>query len=232
MKLNYLLRLWISLVLTTSVAWGQTFTPLRQVVRRPVAEVSYEARLTVSGNYLYFVVRDDATGVEVWRTDGTPAGTLLLKDVVPGPQPTGTGVQDLVDVQGTLYFMANDTHELWKTDGTESGTVLVRAFGGIVAGLMAYNNLLIFSPPGGGLWRTDGTPAGTFQLASRFERGRGSMVIYQNSLYFYAASGPGFQETSLLKADGSEAGTTLVKQIPGTMQTIGAGVDGVYFTAI
>ena len=72
-------------------------------------------------------------GRELWRTDGTAAGTTLVKDIDPGP----TGGDDvLVSYQPTiaavgdhLYFTAQHAAsgvELWRTDGTEAGTELVR----------------------------------------------------------------------------------------------------------
>src|SRR6516165_123726 len=59
-------------------------------------------------------------------SDGTAAGTVLVKDINPGGAGSNPG--GLIDVNGTLFFAANDgTHgtELWKSDGTASGTVLV-----------------------------------------------------------------------------------------------------------
>src|SRR5262245_14321839 len=34
---------------------------------------------------LLFRADDGVTGTELWRTDGTEAGTVLVKDIVPGP---------------------------------------------------------------------------------------------------------------------------------------------------
>jgi ELWxxDGT repeat protein len=59
-------------------------------------------------------------------SDGTAAGTVLVKDINPGGASSNPG--GLADVNGILFFAANDgTHgsELWKSDGTASGTVLV-----------------------------------------------------------------------------------------------------------
>jgi ELWxxDGT repeat protein len=63
---------------------------------------------------------------ELWRSDGTAAGTVLVKDIAPGgaiAKPT-----DLTVVNGTLFFVATSTsgRELWKSDGTTAGTVLVK----------------------------------------------------------------------------------------------------------
>ena len=75
---------------------------------------------------LYFA-NDGAHGTELWKTDGTGAGTAMVKDIWSGSvssKPTW-----LTDVGGTLYFSARDTthgRELWKSDGTAAGTTLVK----------------------------------------------------------------------------------------------------------
>src|SRR5262249_3083592 len=83
---------------------------------------------------MYFLANDAAHGFEVWRTDGTEAGTFLLKDICPGsPGSFGSGDSfeffNGVGVAGSFFFAANDgVHgfELWKTDGTTAGTSLFK----------------------------------------------------------------------------------------------------------
>jgi ELWxxDGT repeat protein len=54
---------------------------------------------------LYFPAHVEATtGQELWRTDGTPAGTEVL-DLVPGP--LSSLPQYLRTAGGRLYFAAN-----------------------------------------------------------------------------------------------------------------------------
>ena len=69
---------------------------------------------------LYFVAGDFLHGDELWKSDGTAAGTVMVKDIAP-PGSGSSGPEDLTNVSGTLYFEANDgSHgkELWKTNGT------------------------------------------------------------------------------------------------------------------
>ena len=71
----------------------------------------------------------------LWKSDGTTAGTMLLKEFTKGREPEPKG---LVNVNGTLYFIANTVwqtgdsviiaEELWKSDGTVAGTRLVKEF--------------------------------------------------------------------------------------------------------
>ena len=57
-------------------------------------------------------------GDELWRTDGTAAGTFRLASSVPE-------ASDFLEVQGELYFLTPDA--LWQSDGTAAGTRQVNA---------------------------------------------------------------------------------------------------------
>src|SRR2546430_3233928 len=74
---------------------------------------------------LYFNADDGTHGVELYKSNGTLAGTSMLKDI----NPTGSSLPASFFVfNGIFYFTANDgTHgvELWKTDGTSDGTPMV-----------------------------------------------------------------------------------------------------------
>jgi ELWxxDGT repeat protein len=82
---------------------------------------------TAFGGKLFFTADDGVSGRELWSTDGTPVGTRLVRDIVPGPvgsRPTGLTVAG-----GRLFFAADDgAHgkELWQSDGTAEGTRLVQ----------------------------------------------------------------------------------------------------------
>jgi ELWxxDGT repeat protein len=74
-----------------------------------------------------FAATDGISGTELWRSDGTSAGTVLVKDINPGAAdsfPTG-----FFNWNGSVYFSAIDSlsgRELWKTDGTVAGTMRVK----------------------------------------------------------------------------------------------------------
>ena len=77
------------------------------------------------GGALYFTASEATNGTELWKSDGTEAGTVPVKDICPG---TGnSSPYYLANVNGTLYFRANEGkgQELWKSDGREAGTTLV-----------------------------------------------------------------------------------------------------------
>ena len=123
-----------------------------------------------------------ATGSELWKSDGTAAGTVIVKDINPG---AGHAVPDGLSVMGSyVYFSANDGTvgtELWRSDGTAAGTEMVKdiwegpdagaspiEYSGIVNnGVNAYFFATTPNDDSGDateIWRTDGTAAGTVQI--------------------------------------------------------------------
>ncbi|HZN66605.1 MAG TPA: ELWxxDGT repeat protein, partial [Tepidisphaeraceae bacterium] len=86
----------------------------------------YYGDSAVSGGSLYFPSYQPQSGMELWKSDGTPAGTVLLRDFLPGP--LGSAPHAFAAAAGAVYFVADDGvagSELWKTDGTAGGTVRV-----------------------------------------------------------------------------------------------------------
>lgn len=207
------------------------------LLRDPTGLLQYHytdvRELTVSGGLLFFTARDTLHGRELWVSDGTPGGTKIVQDIYPG-QPSGLDeyypTHSLTDVNGTLFFIANDGSsgwELWKSDGTTAGTKLVKdIYPGLMNSLPTYlcnvNGILYFgaSHPtyGRELWRSDGTLAGT-AMVSDIVSGTGSSsptyITNVNGISFFeATSGAG---SELWKSDGTLGGTVLVKDIyPGS----------------
>src|SRR5262249_56515306 len=94
---------------------------------------AYPQNHTVVNGTLFFTANDGVNGTELWKSDGTAAGTVLVKDIRPGNSPYGfplsSSPRNLTAVGDELFFSANDGIsglELWKSDGTATGTVLVK----------------------------------------------------------------------------------------------------------
>ncbi len=188
---------------------------------------------TVAGNYVFFVYDDDVHGSEVWRSDGTTAGTFMVKDIMAGRG--GSAPQELFSFKGALYFAAfsyGSGGELWKSDGTPGGTVLLKnikpdhlAYNSSNAGrFTVFNDQLYFFASEDGdnaqdLWKTDGTAGGTVKVKefNAYAYGAAACVAH-NTLYFVYAN-------SLWQSDGTSAGTTPVMDLgaigPVTLTTTG-----------
>ncbi|MBL0307320.1 MAG: T9SS type A sorting domain-containing protein [Chitinophagaceae bacterium] len=166
-----------------------------------------------------------AFGRELWKSDGTWAGTVLVKDIYPGP--IGGTKRYFTNVNGTLYFSADDGvngEELWKSDGTSAGTIMVKdilpgEIGSSPQNLTNVNGVLYFSATDGingqELWKSDGTEAGTVLVKDINPGGIGSapntLTNLNGVLHFAAADAANGWE--LWKSDGTTLGTVLVKDI-------------------
>ena len=185
---------------------------------------------------LFFTAEDSAYGRELWKSDGTEEGTVLVKDISPhrnGSIASSSRPRSFVNYKEHVYFAAYDsTHgeELWKSDGTEDGTVLVKdvlpGTAGRVFDLAVVGDLLYFTAPdsalGNTLWKSDGTEEGTVlvkDIDPSSENFLPSHLINADGTLFLLAS-DGVHGRELWKSDGTEEGTVLVKDIRSGSQGI------------
>ena len=199
--------------------------------------------------YLYFNGTNVSSGTELWRSDGTTAGTKLFADIVKGTSPSDPVA--LTKVGSTLFFIANTAEfgrELWKVDSGATAPVMVKdirtGYGSSgVVGLVAYKNKLYFSAGADAsgdyeLYTSDGTDTGTYMVKDINPGTSNSQpylfTICKNILYFVATSSTSGQE--LWRTDGTANGTYLVKDVyPGTsgssISSLAANKDTLYFNA-
>jgi ELWxxDGT repeat protein len=89
-------------------------------IATPATQGSFPNSLTPFGNFLYFSATDTSVGVELWRTNGNPGGTSIVRDINLDPGE-GSSPSQFFPFGDFLYFSADDSEtgeELWRTDGT------------------------------------------------------------------------------------------------------------------
>jgi ELWxxDGT repeat protein len=162
----------------------------------------------VSKGIAFFVGEDATHGAELWRTDGTAAGTRLVVDIHPGPGHSRP--DQFVDVNGVLFFRASEYGgALWQSDGSAAGTVPVPTMTGAYA-LTLVNQKLFFVTGFSGvnfgsanLWVSNGTAAETVKLNTFTSLDSLTAV---NDLLFFSVN-----HKELWVSDGTIAGTHRVK---------------------
>jgi ELWxxDGT repeat protein len=159
-------------------------------------------------------------------------GTVRVRDIRPGN--AGSTPTQLIDVSGTLYFVANDGVagiELWTSDGTEQGTRLVsdlRPGGGDAkpVNLTNIDGQLYFHANDGSLgvelWRSDGSAAGT-ELIADFDAAAGVGLSSLEGRLVVVTLNDAFREQLWIEAASLTA-------FPGDYDASGA-VDGADFLA-
>jgi ELWxxDGT repeat protein len=191
------------------------------------ADGSGPGNLTDVNGTLFFTAFDPTHGRELWRSNGTAAGTRMVKDINPG---AGSSIDlihsfPLTRINGIAFFPArdgSDRRELWKSDGTAAGTTKVAqvAMGITHTRLRAdLHGTLLFQGVdaihGAELWKSDGTAAGTTLVKDIAPGDLASypydLTPFHGTLFFAADDRTHGRE--LWKSDGTEAGTTIVKDI-------------------
>lgn len=186
-------------------------------------------RIVASGQNAYFTAATKY-GRELWTSDGTTAGTHLVKDIIPG---SGGGITNdvIVPFGSVALFNANvksgtTATETWRTDGTEAGTYPLTYNTAnpwdfiVTAGTARVGNVLYGEVRNrdSGLYAlgvTDGTTAGTQAVSSTFTQNLSGFCVVDGVIYFTGSDSIAGQE--LWRSDGTPANTVRVADIrPGT----------------
>ena len=231
--------LFVSLLFCNKTVYSQQPTMVKDINPGTNNSFTYQSGFTAIGSTLYFSATDGTNGLELWKSDGTNAGTIMVKDI---NLSSSSGPKNLTNVNGTLFFTANNGingRELWKSDGTEAGTLMIKDLNpsltddiGLIYVLINFNGTLFFSANannnGTELWKSDGTEAGTVMVIDinpgfTFDvpnRSNPTNFINVNGTLFFVAYNE-INGNELWKSDGTEAGTVMVSNTPGTDSTVG-----------
>lgn len=208
---------------------------------------SHPEALVAAGDYLYFTANDIENGRELWRTDGTAGGTVLVRDIFPGS--ASSNPESLVAVGDRLYFSADDgLHgvELWRSDGTFEGTAMemeINLHGSSnPKHLTVFGEMLLFSAfsPDTGEEPWIVVPGKLPEALKHIAEGARSsspagFTVWREHVYFQADDGVHGME--LWRTDGTTAGTVMVRDVinapfePVSMKQHGVYNDMLYFAA-
>jgi ELWxxDGT repeat protein len=189
------------------------------------------------GGVVFFSATDGVFGRELWKSDGTDGGTVMVRDINTGSE--GSEACCLFPGGGMLYFRASDGFsgaELWRSDGIEGGTFQVRD---INVGTPS-SDPLPFARLGGAvlvvaddgmngreLWRSDGTDGGTvfvrdinpgpFSAFPVLEPEdielHPEVAVWESEEIVYFPANDGAIGIELWGTDGTEAGTRLIREL-------------------
>ena len=173
----------------------------------------------------HFAALQDFHGTwRIWRSDGTPAGTVALKALPRSSN--GTTPSGFVQHGGKIYFWADGDRtgrEPWVTDGTPEGTFMLKdicrgSSSSSPSSFQMYGDSVYFTANDAKqrrVWKTDGTPKGTV-VTNAIPKGKsaGSSFAILDGTFFYTA----FQDDgiALWKTDGTSRGSSEVAKVGGS----------------
>ena len=165
---------------------------------------------------LYFTAQDTFGNEELWSTDGTQGGTVLVKDINPNGS---SSIGNMVKVGNRLLFMAADNNnfdfDLWSTDGTSSGTVKVTELNQLSNSSLNPQNIsvmgsrLLFCTQTQ-LMITNGTTAGTDSLLAITTYSQGFGYCDLNSKVYFLLPNMNNGQFEIWRTDGTIMGTERV----------------------
>ncbi|HVC93403.1 MAG TPA: ELWxxDGT repeat protein [Pirellulales bacterium] len=222
-------------------ATGFTASILAQINGAPASSDPHD--IVVVGNEAFFAATDQGHGTELWKSDGTAAGTVLVKDIVPGT--ASSNPENLTNVNGTLFFTVGNS--LWKSDGTAGGTVELQQFSlpllsvGI-GNLTPCQSSVFFTVSDRlheQLWKSDGTPGGTVELQQFSLVGLtdpiGNLTVSRSNVFFTVNSAQSIfdqPDLQLWTSNGTAGGTVALEQSPSGFPASGfTDVNGTLYFA-
>jgi ELWxxDGT repeat protein len=172
------------------------------------------------GTEMFFGADNGINGVELWKTDGSAVGTMMVKDINPGSADGFTpGI--VSGFEGHFYFTGSDPTigpQPWVSDGTADGThlftVMEPAPDNGLEFRIAHNGwlyMMVGTSTSLGtqfsLWKTDGTAASTLKVKDlcmdcTFDS---KILTYNDKLYFFLYVMYGTEV--LWETDGTAEGT-------------------------
>jgi ELWxxDGT repeat protein len=165
--------------------------------------------------HLYFTADDGVHGRELWRSNGTAAGTQVV-DINPGP--VGSNPKHLFAANDGFYFFATDAQGLSQlmtlAPGSTSPVALAQLSPNCSQWVVLRDKVYVAAAQGGmqQLWTSDGTPSGTVPIIDPTTSLTAChLTVISNTLFF---SGPWDQVNALWYSDATRAGTKMFNPTP------------------
>lgn len=197
------------------------------------SQAEYAKFFSADENKAYFYCTDGVNGFEIWVTDGTEAGTYMVKDITPGSTSTsiyteapifGNNLRD-----GKFYFFCFTQaagYEPWVSDGTEAGTFMLADISpGAGSSAVSYTYNQFYNYNGAmyffasqfnsykyDLYKTDGTQAGTELVSNIFDTNHSVLNLFEKDGLLYIITTNNLPK--LWSTDGTQSGTQLVTTFP------------------
>jgi ELWxxDGT repeat protein len=161
---------------------------------------------------VFFSANDGIHGHELWKSDGTEVGTIMVRDIRSGEK--GSNPALFAVIQGRVFFAANDGRHglrMWVSDGTADGTKLLKGSppplsenwsgGGsaVVRGSLYFTTLRRYR-----IWRADGTMTGTFPLGIE-----GRCIASAGRTVFFVHNAT----SEVWRTDGTREGTFMLQHL-------------------
>lgn len=189
----------------------------------------------VVGSTVYFTADTAGVGRELWKSDGTAAGTSMVADIVPGVKGAFDTNTRLAALNGSVYFVSIRPgfagFDLGVSDGTAAGTRVVKELvpQDAASTLTTAGSLLYMGT--NELWRSDGTAAGTYGLVTGETRPTVFAVTHAfGRAFFLKRVGTTWSEVELWSTDGTQAGTARVIALAGETTALTAVAGKLYFS--
>ncbi|MEE9127169.1 MAG: ELWxxDGT repeat protein, partial [Planctomycetota bacterium] len=212
---------------------------------------SFPKNMVGLGNTLIFQATDGTAGAELWKSDGTTAGTVLVKDIRPGvggnSKPLGSAPAHLTVFGNEVWFAATDMNlpALWKTDGTTKGTVKMKD---IRVKELAVAGTTLFLLTDRELWKASGFGASSVTRVKNISKAQlhnplaYALTAVGDDVYFIADPTLNANRGTIWKSDGTTAGTAPILDsqnnfvlplslgLPGERILVAAGSRKLYFS--
>lgn len=199
-----------------------------------------QPRAAQLGSQFYFPAFSSSTGWELWKTDGTQAGTQLAVDLRPGDQ-FGSPPCRVVALNNRLFFtaVAQDSVKLWSSNGTAAGTQAIEtlshgslfgeSFGPVVFGGSLYFTTPVENPTRSRLWRSNGSAVATVVYEAATPGGSISLPVAVGNRLVFTVETPtsvGTRTVELWATQGTVVGAELlatrIASGPGAMLAAGS----------